>query len=279
MLANMPLPRRRAGETLQAWTIRAAHHLEPRIPATHRFSHLTAAAIQGMRTPSTPALHQWVHVTGFEAERGLRRHGVDGHKSRRPVETVDVDGLRCSNPIAAWAECSELLPIDDLVIMGDGLLARGGAIATLDDLERIARSRAGARGAKALRAAMRLVRAGTDSARETSLRLLLVRAGLPEPEINAPLFDDRGRLIGHGDLAWPAERIVVEYEGRQHAEDPRQFTIDIGRIDRILEAGYRHIRVDDHRLRERDGVVSTVRRAFASAHAREGTRSRQRRAH
>jgi len=207
-----------------------------------------------------------LHVTK-QADRGARRKGVVGHKSRTAARTVLVDGIRCSDPIEAWCECAELLGVDDLVVLGDGLVRRKDPLATMDELRAAAARRAGARGVRRLRTALDLIRPGTDSARETLLRLVVVRAGFPEPLINHRLTDDDGLEIGHGDLVWPEERIVLEYEGRQHAEDARQFALDIRRIDRITEH-YRHIRVDKVLLSEPDELLAKLRRAFRAARSR-----------
>ena len=95
------------------------------------------------------------------------------------------------------------------------------------------------------------------------LRLLLVRHGIPEPLVNAPIRDGFGRVIAHGDLVWPAQKVVVEYDGRHHAEDVRQFGIDIRRINAIEAEGWRVIRVDLGLLREPAVLLALVRAALA----------------
>jgi hypothetical protein len=239
--------------------------LAPLLGPTHRFSHLTAAELHGMRLPEgrrAPVLH----VTGSGMRRGMRRPGVVGHIGAAAVRPARVGGLPMSAPVDAWCECAELLQVDDLVVMADGLLARRDPVATVEELAAAVRRRAGRRGTARLRLALDLVRPGTDSARETLLRLLLVRAGVPEPEVNAPLLVD-GRTIAHGDLVWPAHRLVVEYDGRHHAESPDQFTIDIRRLNDITDAGYRVIRVDRRLLASRADLLRRVRAALAGAEA------------
>jgi len=75
-------------------------------------------------------------------------------------------------------------------------------------------------------------------------------------------------------VVWPEQRIVVEHEGRRHAEDAAQFAIDIRRIDRILEADYRHVRVDTTLLAAPADSFAVLDRAFL----REGTMFRRNRA-
>ena len=78
---------------------------------------------------------------------------------------------------------------------------------------------------------------------ETALRLLLIRAGLPEPELNQELFDDRGRWIGRFDMVYRDARVIVEYDGDQHRTSTTQYELDISRIDRAIAAKWRVVRV------------------------------------
>jgi len=237
--------------------------LAPLLTAGQYFSHLTAAELHGMRMPEGRRAHR-VHVTGREVNRAMRRPGVVGHKTELPVQVLDVgDGLCASSPVDAWCECATLLGVDDLIIMGDGLIQRKHPLSTLDELADAVHRRSGRRGAARLRSALPQLRAATDSARETRLRLLVVRTGMPEPEVNAALLSLNGDVIAHGDLVWPKYRVVLEYEGRQHAEDLAQFAIDIGRLNDIAEARYRVIRVDKTLLADRHALLVRLRRALA----------------
>jgi hypothetical protein len=240
--------------------------LAPLLTARQYFSHLTAAELLGLRLPERRDRTS-VHVTSIGAHRAMRRPGVVGHKTSASAAIVELGGLRVSPPLRAWRECATLLGVDDLVIMGDGLVSRRNPLVALDELATAVARGGNARGAARLRRALELIRPETDSARETTLRLLVIRAGFEEPIPNHPLIDRRGALIGHGDLVWPSRRVVVEYEGRQHAEDARQFGIDIRRLDDIAAAGYRVIRVDARMMSKPADVFRRL------AAALEGSRS------
>jgi hypothetical protein len=204
-----------------------------------------------------------LHVTTWGALRSMRRPGIVGHKTyQRPELRRTIDGLPVSSPVAAWLECAALMTVDDLVIMADGLVSRRRPMATLDQLTSAAHETRGQRGSARLREALTLVRPGTDSARETLLRLAVVRAGLPEPSVNAPIRDERGRVVAYGDLVWPDFRVVLEYDGRQHAEDPRQFAIDIRRLDEIATLEHRVIRVDRELFAARHELFARITRAL-----------------
>jgi hypothetical protein len=196
----------------------------------------------------------------------MRRPGVVGHVEAMGGANAreTPSGLPASAPVDAWCESAALLTIDELIVMGDGLVSRRIPVATLARLAETVDARSGRRGTALLRIALQSIRPNSDSARETMLRLAVTRAGFPEPEVNAPLRDKAGRAIAHGDLVWPEFRVVLEYEGRQHAEDPDQFAIDIRRLDRIAEAGYRVIRIDRQLMAARAQLVRTIATALAA---------------
>jgi hypothetical protein len=239
-----------------------AHALAPLLHPDQYFSHLTAAELLGMRLPERP-LPRVLHVTYARANRAMRRPDVVGHKTDFPARiTRTASGLPVSSPVDAWCESAPLLGIDELIAMGDGLVCRRSPVASIDDLTIAVRARAGRRGSRRLQLALPHIRPGTDSPRETQLRLFVVRAGFPEPEVNPPLVDRNGKVIAHGDLAWRRYRVVLEYEGRQHAEDTTQFAIDIRRLDDLAAEDYRVIRVDRHLLRDEPRLFAKISEAL-----------------
>jgi len=88
------------------------------------------------------------------------------------------------------------------------------------------------------RAAARYVRARVRSPMESRTRMLLVLAGLPEPEVNALVRAGNGSMREH-DLLYRAARTVIEYDGRQHARDTRQWRIDLQRREDVDDDGWR----------------------------------------
>jgi hypothetical protein len=109
-----------------------------------------------------------------------------------------------------------------------------------------------------------MVRERVDSPRETWLRLCLVLAGLPAPECNLVIGDDRGP-IGRVDLVYLAFKIIIEYEGDQHRTDRAQWNRDIDRHEDFARDHWTLIRVTSERLRWPRQVVRTVHAALISA--------------
>jgi len=68
--------------------------------------------------------------------------------------------------------------------------------------------------------------------------VIIVLAGLPEPECNYNVFDAGGRFLARGDLAYPAYKVLIEYQGDQHRTDRAQWRSDIRRVGRLEDNGW-----------------------------------------
>lgn len=178
------------------------------------FSHTTAAEIWGAPLPRSVRSVGLVHVSTTRDGYRMRRPGVAAHRLDRP-RTVEHRGFPVSVPAQMWFECASVLQRDALVAIGDHLVGPAG-LATPDDLR--ASIRAGTRFALAARRALDLVRPGAESPQETWLRLAVVDAGFPEPELNVDVHDGAGKFLGRVDMAWPEFGIALEYDGDHHRE-------------------------------------------------------------
>lgn len=113
-----------------------------------------------------------------------------------------LHGIPVTSIERTWADLAALLPrgtVDELVVAGDGIVKHPwspwGRQAPLTTVERLraALQRAGRyKGVRTARDALDLIRLGSDAATETKMRLALVHAGLPEPELQLVLAR-RGR--------------------------------------------------------------------------------------
>ncbi len=231
----------------------------PRITGGQFFSHTTAATLWGMPLPFTP--RGPIHVSAQPPAREPRTRNVLGHRLRMPEDGLTlVDGYPVPTRAETWGQLGDMLRADDLVAAGDWIVGRGDPIADLVEVAERARRR----GAIALREAVELVRVGAESPKETEVRLILVRAGLPEPELNWTLRSDTGAFVARLDMAYPQQRVAVEYDGRQHAEGA-QFVRDADRWRAIGDEGWTLIRVLSHHLvTPTRHIVEPVRRALGA---------------
>jgi len=69
--------------------------------------------------------------------------------------------------------------------------------------------------------------------------MLLVLGGLPRPEVQVSLNDEHRRFLGRADLYYPAQRLVLEYDGGTHRTS---LTEDNRRQNLLINAGLRILR-------------------------------------
>ncbi len=205
---------------------RAALHLAP--PGAVAARH-TAAALIGGVVPPTDDIQ-----LSLPSGR-LRVAGIDARRGRVEVRAL-ARGIPVTSAEETFVALADHLGLLDLVVLGDSLVAVGRT--TSAALVRAA-ERGPSHHSLRLRRAAGLVRAGVDSPMESRLRLLLVLAGLPEPVVNHTEYDDRGLVRRRFDLSYPALRVAVEYDGRQHAESRKQWEHDIARREGLDLDGWR----------------------------------------
>lgn len=243
----------------------------PRLAPGQFFSHETVFALRGLSTPEWPHVPA-IHVSAHRPAREPRTSGVVGHRLQTRESAIEVGpfGMPVENAVRAWRQCGRLWRLDDLVAGADALLAGRNPLASIEELEAEVALMGDVRGG-ILRRALALARPGVRSPRETRLRLLLVRRGLPEPQVNTDIFSPRGEFVAEIDLAFEQWRVAVEYDGRVHAEDPRQFARDADRWAAIRDAGWDHVRILSHHLRDGGApAVVMVRSALIRAGWRPG---------
>jgi hypothetical protein len=191
----------------------------------------TAGELHGAPVPAHPAIHVGL-PPGTDC---LRSSEIAAHRPVVMPATVVVDGRRAATPEDTFRQLAAYLDLVDLVIVGDALVRLGRT-----STRRLRDAAAGhvGRGSCLARRAAALVRARVDSPMETRLRLLIVLAGLPEPETGRQALDSAGGWIATPDLSYPAQRVALEYDGAHHAE-ARQRHGDNRRRDSYYAAGWR----------------------------------------
>jgi hypothetical protein len=196
-------------------------------------SHHTAAELWGAAVPSDGA----THVTLLSANGRLVRQGVRSHYRKYPAQTTVRKSLPISTPEQTFLDLAAVgLKLVDLVVVADGLIKAGHT-----SPERLIDAAAGwdGRGCRQARRAAWLAREGVDSPQESRLRLLLVLAGLPEPQVNLIIRGRDGSWRRRYDLAYRHLRLIIEYDGRQHAEDIKQWITDVYRREELDQMRWR----------------------------------------
>jgi hypothetical protein len=232
----------------------------PVAPPDFRFSGATAAAIYGIPLPQRLAMRASLEVAVAARAQRPRRKGVVGRRLAELPDLLVKEGLPVLPPEQVWFGLAVVLSVDELVVAGDFLVRRKGAATSLERLTAEVAIAKGKRGTVRAREALALVRAGTDSPKETELRLLIVHAGLPEPVVGHRVIDADGNFVGVPDLAYVAERIALDYDGEIHRTDERVFLDDIERRERFDDAGWRYLRASKDHLNRPGTFLERVRR-------------------
>lgn len=188
-------------------------------------SHASAARVYGLPIPALPGEHVTVHAHG-------QRRGHDGitvHLTKGGWVRV-LDDARISHPLQLFLELAGQVNLVDLVVVGDAMVKRDlVTLAELVDFCATSRSRH----ARLARRAASHVRERVDSPMESRLRMLIVLAGLPEPQVNLTFEDALGFPTRRHDLSWPDLKLIVEYDGRHHVERVEQWESDLDRRESI----------------------------------------------
>lgn len=162
--------------------------------------------------------------------------------------------LRCTDSVTTWAMHANRLEDEELVVLGDSMMRRDGHmkkatleefriyVDSLSDLSNYSgsdRLRA-VRGVSKMRRALRLMRENTDSSQETRSRIVLLRYGLPCPEVNYAIRLKGYSHVFFADMAYPDLKIIIEYDGRHHAS---RWLADSKRREALEDEGWLYIQV------------------------------------
>ncbi len=212
------------------------------LPAGAAFDGPTAAELHRLPLPwgTDPARPLVVRV-----RPGRRPPTVAGVRVRQGPRPVAEDrpvgaGVRVVTATEAWAALAADLgfPDDELVVVADAIARRDGDLRALR--RTVARYR-GRRGGARLRAALARTRLRVDSPQETRTRLLVVAAGIPEPQVNLDVHaDDGSGWLFRPDMRWLEQKVALEYDGLDHVGRERRRQ-DIARRETADQHGWRVI--------------------------------------
>jgi very-short-patch-repair endonuclease len=219
-------------EILSAW--------QDWLPSDAVFAGETAAWISGLDfKPIHPVEIVVPPHSGMRSRRGLsvRRCKIP------PSETLTIRGLRTTTLNRTIRDLSLRLPAVEVLIALDMALHKGlSLVGNWRKLQVLA-----------------ALAAPAESPMETRLRWLLIQRGLPRPEVQVKLGDEKNP-IGRADLYYPSARLILEYDGGNHRD---RLVEDNRRQNRLLSAGFRLLRFTAGDIyNEPDVVAALVRSAL-----------------
>jgi hypothetical protein len=247
-------------------------YADPTLPRDHLLRCRAAALLM----PSGAAIGGWsaAAVSGAPApgygERvtvvvppEIRWKGPQGVRVHRaPLGAADIvpseDYDRCTRPIRTAWDLAALERLSTSVGVLDAMVRAG--VLDMVSLHALVQRGAGRWGSRKVRAAIELVDPRSESPPESWVRVACALGRLPAP---VPQFDvvAGGVWLGRVDLAWPEQKLIVEYEGAYHF-DGLQIAKDDARFERLVAAGWRVIRLTANDLRDMDAVVRRIAAAL-----------------
>lgn len=212
-------------------------------------SHLTAAVLLGFWLPAWYHDSRELHLSKPRTLPPVRRKGVVGHTVLAfSHEVMMMDGIRISSPARTWLDLASILPLEDLVAVGDQLVRqprpnleeRAEPWATPQGIQEMLMRHPKLKGIVKARDAAELIRQGSDSAPETFLRLALTASGLPEPELQLRVVPG-DPYSPAADMGYRVQRIAIQYDGGHHLTREQQ-SRDNHRDESFNSAGWRYFK-------------------------------------
>jgi len=153
--------------------------------------------------------------------RNTREHpGLSVHYGTpSAAEVTECDGCRLTTAERTAWDLTRRLPLVEAVVALDALARRGAFIPAALLARRAANP--GAKHSRRLTEIVELADPRAESPMETRLRVGLLRAGLPRPEVQHKIEDEHGFVLARVDLAYPTAKLAIEYDGDTHFDRRR----------------------------------------------------------
>ena len=204
-----------------------------RLPPGSAFSGYTAAWLHGLDVAPCDT----IEVTIPDPAGTRRRAGVSVRRGSLGAHEVVVRrDLPTTSALRTVVDLGRREPLVEGVVAAD--MALHARLISIAELRAYVAEHRGAKGIARLRRVIELAEPKTESAMESRLRMLLVLARLPRPEVQVSIRGDKGRPY-RPDLLYPKQHLAIEYDGGNHRDRPVD---DNRRQNSLIVAGFRILR-------------------------------------
>lgn len=237
-------------------------------PGNHIYSHFSAARLLGLSVWNCDAR---VHLI-CNAPASGEGTAPDVCFHRLPLEPAAINSRAFKDGRSVFVTSMERTVVDcarfggfvEAVIIGDSALYKG---ANLELMNSMVASLAGKPGARKARRVLAALNGLAESPGETRTRLFLAAMGLPEPVLQ--LWITANFTHYRADFAWPAIKLILEFDGNYKYYDFRP-TAAVLRDERrrenmLIEQGWRVIRIECHHLANPHDLLRRINAAMAAA--------------
>ncbi|HEY8719769.1 hypothetical protein [Pengzhenrongella sp.] len=227
------------------------------------FSHESAALIWGCAVWNPPTRTHLIQTVrpNRHSDPQLARHLM----GLAPADRTTRRGVPVTSLDRTVADCLTALPPLDALVIADSALRLGADPSAIAD--RVA-AQAGRRGVAAARVVLGFADGQAESPWETFVRYVLLRAGLPRPELQIPVRTRLGWF--RADLGWSEWKLLIEFDGfvkysTLSGGDPARAVFEEKRRqDAIEEEGWGVLRVTAADRRAPESLLQRVFRRLPS---------------
>jgi len=195
----------------------------------------------------------------FQPGRRIRRQRflVVTQETLSPDDITTVEGLLVTTPERTAFDALRLLRGAERLVVADALCHLGltsvpAIRAYFAAQKRLRNLRVGAR-------LIDLVEPLAESPMETRVRVALIEGGLPRPVAQFVVLDGWGDFVARLDLAYPDDKVAVEYDGAWHWDTRRD---DDRRRDRLRAMGWDVLVVSAEDLKRPEAIVARTAAAL-----------------
>lgn len=256
------------GRVVRSDTIEARRdHYRRRVIAAAEFgeerkaaSHQSAAALHKIPVLGLP---EDIHFTA-DRHSGGRRAGRAFflHASPLPPDEVTVvEGILTTSLARTAMDVARSGSFTEALVVLDGALRAG---VTLDELAVLTDRGRRRRGIALVRQTMTWADGRSESAGESLSRALMIRAGIPMPDLQVEYREDDGEVFARVDFDWGG-RVVGEFDGLVKYGDATDVVVEKRREDKLRALGIIVVRWTWDDLRHPDRFIALLRRAFTAA--------------
>ncbi|HET7532731.1 MAG TPA: type IV toxin-antitoxin system AbiEi family antitoxin domain-containing protein [Nocardioidaceae bacterium] len=189
----------------------AARSVARKLGPSVALSHVSAALDHGLLVWDADL--STVHVTRLDGGAGRTEAGVTHHEGFCvDSDVIEKDGYLLVKPVRAALESAAMTSSEAAVVTLDsGLHLNRFTPAELDENFALMQHWPGA---LHLQFAVRFADARAESVGESRARYLCYAHGLPAPELQFHVYDERGILAGITDMVWREHRLLGEFDGK-----------------------------------------------------------------
>lgn len=178
-------------------------------------SHQSAALLWGLPVPLR--LLDKVHATRGGSSGGNVTATLHSHRRLLAAQQItSVDGYLVTTLARSAVDLATMTRRPESLAVLDAALRLGCPVDLLaEELDASGRRR----GIGLVRWSLPHANGLSESPGESISRYWMIMGGVAEPELQFEVRDDRGHLLGRSDFAWPAHRVLGEFDGQIKYEE------------------------------------------------------------